>query len=372
MPSSGPGRSAILSERRNAVPDFTVIRLNQQIAETLAALPQKSFAASFGMGDGAPNLTIAVGDLVAVTIFEAASGGLFSGDPGSLGGSKSVTLPPQPVTRNGTLSIPYVGQVRAAGLTPEQVGRQIEIQLKDKAIEPQVVVTVTQSTTHVTVAGDVAKPSRVPLSLRGDRLLDIITTVGGPRGRDYDTFVRLTRGRLSRTVNWARVIRDPSQNIYVRPDDLIYVYTDPQTYTVFGATARNTILPLDTEHVTLVEAVGRAGGLLDVRADPRGVFVFRFEDPETYQLVRPQHPGARPPNPTAAGIPVVYLLNMKDPAGYFAAQRFLIRNDDIIYVTNAASVDLQKAIGIISGSLTGTIGTAATNYGSAQVLVGAE
>ena len=56
------------------------------------------------------------GDMVAVSIFEAASGGLFSGETGTLGGgSKSVSLPEQPVSRNGTLSIPYVGQVRAAG-----------------------------------------------------------------------------------------------------------------------------------------------------------------------------------------------------------------------------------------------------------------
>jgi polysaccharide export outer membrane protein len=354
LPSAGPGRSAIVSRAERAVPEFTVIELDQTIAEILASHSAESLAATFGMGDGAPNLTIGVGDQVIVTIFEAASGGLFSGDPGALGGTKSVNLPAQPVARDGTLSMPYVGRVRAAGLTPDQVGRAIEAALQEKAIEPQVVVTVARSdSTFVTVAGDVARPTRVPLTLKGDRLLDIVATVGGSRAPDYDSFVRLTRGGRSATVSLARIVRDPGQNIYVRPDDLIYVYIDPQMFTAFGATARNASFPFQTDRLPLAEAVGRAGGLLDTRADPHGVFVFRYEDPDMYRLIRtlPSDAGGRAPPPEAAGIPVVYKLDLKDPVGLFAAQRFLMQDNDILYVSNAAAADLQKAIAIVSGGI---------------------
>lgn len=353
LPSAGPGRSAIVSEGRNAAPQFTVIALNQTVAELLSSDKADSLAATFGIGDGAPNLTIGVGDQVVVTIFEAASGGLFSGDPSSLASNKNVSLPPQPVARDGMISIPYVGRVRAAGMTPDQVGRAIEAALRDKAIEPQVVVTVTgNASTFVTVAGDVRQPSRVPLTLKGDRLLDVLATVGGSRAPDYDSFVRVTRNGRSATVSLARIVRDPSQNIYVRPDDLIYIYIDPQMFTAFGATARNASFPFQTDRLPLVEAVGRAGGLLDFRADPRGVFVFRYEDPESFQLISGAAPVSHaPPRREAAGIPVVYKLDMKDPVGLFAAQRFLMRDNDILYVSNAASTDLQKAIGIVSGGV---------------------
>ncbi len=359
LPSSGPNRSAILSENESAAPQFTVIALNQTISEILASQPADNLAATFGMGGGSPNLTIGVGDQIVVTIFEAAAGGLFSGDPNSISGSKSVSLPPQPVARDGTLSMPYVGRVPVAGRTPEQVSEAIEAELKDKAIEPQVVVTVASAaSTFVTVAGDVAKPSRVPLSLKGDRLLDIIATLGGSRAPDYDSFVRLTRNGRSATVSLARIVRDPGQNIYVRPSDLIYVFTDPQTFTAFGATARNATYPFQTDRLTLAQAVGRAGGLLDRRADPRSVFVFRYEDPKMYQLIRAAQVGGgnQIPAPEAAGIPVVYKLDFKDPVGLFSAQRFLMRDNDILYVSNASSISLQKALGIVSGSL----GTAAT------------
>jgi len=222
------------------VPPFAVIALDQPIAELLASRQSHNLADTFGVGSGAPVLTLGVGDRVVVTIFEAASGGLFSGDSGTIGGTKSVSLPPQPVSRNGTLSVPYVGQVRAAGSTPAEVQRAIEAALKDKAIEPQVVVTVTESpSTFVTVAGDVAKPGQLPLNLGGDRLLDTIATAGGSRAADYNSFVTLTRGGSNVTVSLARIVRDPGQNIYLRPDDQLYVSTDPQSYTAFGATARN-------------------------------------------------------------------------------------------------------------------------------------
>lgn len=352
LPSAGPGRSAIVSEARNPAPDFTVIELNQSVAELLASDAPDSFAATFGMGDGAPSLTIGVGDQVVVTIFEAAAGGLFSGDPGSFGGNKFVNLPAQPVARDGLISIPYVGRVRAAGMTPDQVGRAIEAALQDKAIEPQVVVTVTGSPSNfVTVAGDVGHPSRVPLTLKGDHLLDVITTVGGSRAPDYDSFVRLTRAGRSATVSLARIVRDPRQNIYVRPDDLIYVYIDPQMFTAFGATARNASFPFQTDRLPLAEAVGRAGGLLDLLADPRGVFVFRYEDPDMLRLMSGVLPVSTVTAQTAAGIPVVYKLDMKDPVGLFAAQRFLMRDNDILYVSSAPATELQKAIGIVSGGI---------------------
>lgn len=356
LPSSGPSRSAIVAQASDPTPEFAVVKLDQSLAEALASRPPESFASAFGMGDGIPTLTIGVGDVVIVTIFEAASGGLFSGDPGAAGGTKSVSLPPQPVARDGTLSVPYVGRVRAAGRTPTEVSDAIQAELKDKAIEPQVVVTVQESrSTFVTVAGSAV--GRIPLSLKGDRLLDVLVAAGGVGSHEFDTFVRLTRNGRSATVSLARIIRDPNQNIYVRPDDLIYIYTDPQTYTAFGATAANTVFPLPVERVTLIDAVGRAGGLLDNRADPRSVFVFRFEDPKYFQLIA-ERSHATPPVTSEAGIPVVYTVNLKDPVNYFAAQRFVMRDNDIIYVSNAASVELQKVLGIVSGNLSSAVGSA--------------
>lgn len=361
LPSAGPGTGLIVQGGQLSKPPFAVVALNQPVADFLAAQGPASFAGTFGMGGGAATITLGVGDTVAVSIFEAASGGLFTGEAGTLGGgTKSVRLPEQPVSRNGTLSIPYVGQVRAAGLTPVEVQRAIEAALKDKAIEPQVIVTVTASpSTFVTVAGDVTQAGRVPLNLGGDRVLDLIATTGGTKAADYNTFVRLTRGNSSATVSLARIVRDNDQNIFLRPNDLLYIYADPQVYTAFGATLRNATVPFNTDRLTLAEAVGAAGGLNDQRADPRGVFVFRYENAEYFDAIRQASPETvGDPDTTSAGIPVVYKLDFKDPRGFFAAQRFLMRDNDVLYVSNAPSTDLQKLLAVFTGGI-GSVGAAA-------------
>lgn len=350
IPSAGPGTSQVESEGNASISSYDLVELTSQIADLLANNSYEDFAGSFGEGTGAPDLRIGVGDIVVVTIFEAASGGLFSGSADALGGaSKNISLPPQPVARNGLITVPYAGQIRAAGLTPAQVQANIEAALSNKAIEPQVIVTIAQNaSTFVTVAGDIGGPGRVPLGLGGDRLLDVIAVSGGSRAPAYDTFVRVTRNSQPVTVSLARIINDPGQNIYLRPDDQIYVIADPQIFTAFGATSRNATFPFETDRLTLAEAVGRAGGLLDARADPHGVFVFRYERPELYSLISGGHPA---PAAEPAGIPVVYQLDMKDPNGFFAAQRFLMRDNDIIYVSNASSVSVRKFLSVIGAGV---------------------
>jgi len=353
LPSAGPGTQQVVSgSGQSGASPFDVLDLDQNLAEAVSSRPTTSLA-GFRTGGAAPNLVIGVGDLVAVTIYEAASGGLFSGDTGAIGGAKNVTLPPQPVSRSGTISVPYAGDIRAAGLTAAAVEDNIEAALRDKAIEPQVMVTLTENpSSFVTVAGEVGSPGRIPLNLDGDRVLDVIAAAGGSRSPAYDSFVRVTRGSESVEVKLARIVEDPAQNIYLRPDDQIYVTTDPQTFVAFGATAQNAIFPFQSDKLTLAEAVGRAGGLLDSRADATGVFVFRYEDEDLYYAMGGKRSGG------PAGVPVVYRLDLKQPASYFAAQRFLMRDSDIIYVSNAPSTDLQKFIGILTGGL-GSAATAA-------------
>ena len=191
----------------------------------------------------------------------------------------------------------------------------VQTALKDKAIEPQVIVTVTSSpSTFVTMAGDVGIPGQLPLALGGSRLLDAI--VG--RWRAEGSLLQYLRDahpqRRQRDGDLGEFVRDPRQNIYLQPIDLIYVNVDPQVYMAFGATSRNATVPFKHGPSDSAEAVGQAGGLSDLRADPRGVFVFRYEDPDIYAAIRAIQPDALgSPSTTSAGVPVVYKMDMDDP-----------------------------------------------------------
>jgi polysaccharide export outer membrane protein len=124
----------------------------------------------------------------------------------------------------------------------------------------------------------------------------------------------------------------------------------PQSFTAFGATGANAQIPFSSEKMTLVEALAKAGGLQDLRSDPAGVFLFRFEPPSIVKtLGRPQV--ATGPEGSS---PVVYRLDLRNAKSYFLAQRFPIRDKDIIYVANADLNELQKFFTLLN-TLTGPV-----------------
>ena len=90
--------------------------------------------------------------------------------------------------------MPYAGAVRALDRTPAEVQQSIVAALKNRAIEPQVVVALAnQNTSLVSVLGEVNTPARLPVSAAGEKILDTITRAGGPKGQGFDTWVMLER-----------------------------------------------------------------------------------------------------------------------------------------------------------------------------------
>ena len=219
-----------------------------------------------------------IGDVVSVTIFEAAAGGLFIPAEAGVRPGNFITLPSQAVDHNGNISVPYTSGIRAQGRTAPEVQKAIVDALKNRAIDPQVVVSlVDQRTSLISVLGEVRTPSRFPASAAGEHLLDTITRAGGPSGQGFDTWVMLERGRRREIVPFGALVYNPANNIYTHPDDTIYVYREPQTFVAFGATGKQGQYSFDAWRISLAEAVGKASGLDDTKAEPGAVFLYRGE-----------------------------------------------------------------------------------------------
>jgi polysaccharide export outer membrane protein len=202
----------------------------------------------------------------------------------------------------------------------------------------------TNISNSVTVTGEVIAGARIPLSLRGDRILDVIATAGGVRAPVNETFVSLGRNNTTVRLPMQALLSNPQENVYMRPGDILTLMREPQTYTAFGATGRKSLRPFDAIGVSLEEAVAKTGGLLDLQSDPQGVFVLRAEPVNVAREIDPSfkiEPGQTTVN-------VVYQANMRDPSTYFWARRFQIRNKDIIYVATAPLTEVQKTMGILS------------------------
>jgi len=354
LPTAGPTASDVKSQEvKDNLARFDLVDIDDNVVAALLALPAESFHVRFKKYGRPPQPKIGIGDSLVISIWEAAGGGLFGTSPTDhvSAGSRSVTIPEQVVGRDGGVSVPFADRVPAAGRLPVEVQKAIEQRLAEKAIEPQVIVTVTKSLSNsVTVAGEVVAGARVPLSLKGDHLLDLIAAAGGARSPVYETFVRLSRDGITATIPMEALVSDPAENIYAYPSDVLTLVRLPQSFTAFGATGLNTQVNFTAERMTLVEALAKAGGLQDLRSDPGGVFLFRFEPPGIVNaLGRPQlHTG-----PDGSS-PVVYRLDLSDAKSYFLAQRFAMHDKDIIYVANADLNELQKFFTLLN-TLTGPV-----------------
>jgi polysaccharide export outer membrane protein len=343
MPTNGPANYDVLSGpgHPDSLP-YGLVKITPQVLGILAN-NEPRLATAFADRRVPSEIRFGVGDIVSVTIYEAAAGGLFIPAEAGVRPGNFVTLPNQAVDANGNITVPYTSGIRAKGLTPPQVAQLIVNALKNRAIEPQAVVSlVDQRTSLVSVLGDVRTASRFPASAVGEHLLDAITRAGGPVSQGFDEWVMLERGGRREIVPFGALVYEPANNIYVHADDTIFLYREPQTFLGFGATgssitAINKQYPFDAWRISLAEAVAKASGLDDTRAEPKGIFLYRGESRAVAEQL-----GVNVLQFDSPVIPVIYNLDLRDPAGYFLATKFQIRNKDVLYVSNATTTEIAK------------------------------
>ena len=283
---------------------------------------------------------------MAVSIFEAAAGGLFIPAEAGVRPGNFVSLPNQNVDLNGFITVPYAGAVKANGRTPAEIQQDIVKAIGNRAIEPQVVVSlVTQNTSLISVLGEVRTPARLTANAAGERVLDLIARAGGPAGPGWETWVTLERAGKRATVPFGALVYQPANNVWVHPGDTIYVYREPQIFLAFGAFGGERKFGGDAGcrsrsicgRSTWRRRWPRRGGLADGQAEPAGVYVYRREPRELAERL-----GVDCSKFVGPLVPVVYNADFRDPAGFFLASKFEMRDKDVLFAANAATVDTAK------------------------------
>lgn len=346
LPSSGPTKHQVIMAERQAANDigFKIIDVTSSAIpvanqpptldlSTLRALDRSGRVDLIGPGDG---LSISIFE-VGATLFGSGSTavGVESGNQASAvldPSAKSKSLPSVVVNEAGQIKLPYIGVLTVKGKTTDQIARMIERGLAGKSQMPQVLVELSTNVTNtVLVSGAVAKPGRQALTLGRERLLDAIASAGGTGTQDgpQSTLVRFTRDGKTADIYLEAIDSGSSADLVLLPGDRIDLLRRPRTYSVFGAVDRVQQFPFDSRNVTLSEAIARAGGPSDTRADPSAVFIFRSED------------GTALP-------PTIYRLDLSKPSSFFLAQKFQMRDKDVIYVANARFTQTRKLVEIIN------------------------
>ena len=338
MPANGPSSWDVWAGQHDPknVP-YAFVRITPKVATVLAKAAPR-LVSDFPDRSRPKDIRFGNGDILSVTIFEASSGGLFIPSEAGVRPGNFISIPAQAVDINGNISIPFAGAIRARGRTQVEVQQAIVDALKDRAIEPQAVVSVIeQRTSLITVVGDVARSSRIPASLTPERILDTISRAGGPSGPGPDIWVSLEREGRRGLAPFGALVYEPANNIYVHPNDTIYLYREPQTFLAFGAFGNQQQIPFGTWRISLAEAVAKSGGLSDAIADPASVFIYRGETREVAEAMGIDCSKFQGPI-----IPVIYNFNFRNPGSQFLATTFEMRNKDVIYVANSVSVEATK------------------------------
>jgi polysaccharide biosynthesis/export protein len=353
LPSAGPSAEQV-QQSATASPETSSIQIvdvNDAVARRLLANQKQSLFSEMFAVSAQSGYVIGAGDVVEVSVWEAPPAALFvssSVDPRSgSSGTRVTALPEQMVNSDGHINVPFAGQIVAAGRSPQQIEADVVQRLKGKANQPQVLVRVIRNNTaNVTVVGEVTSSTRMPLTARGERLLDALAAAGGVRQSVSKMTLQVTRGNQVQALPLDLIIRDPRQNIVLLPGDVVTSLFQPLSFTVLGATGKNEELNFEAQGISLAQALARAGGLQDARADAQGVFIFRLESPAALELN-----GRIVPTTPEGKIPVIYRVNLKDPATFFVAQSFPVQNKDVMYVSNAPAAELQKFLNIVVSAI---------------------
>lgn len=181
------------------------------------------------------------------------------------------------VNEAGEFFYPFVGMTRARGRTVGQIRETLEAELREFIAEPQLEVEVQEFRAHrVTLTGAVEEPGSTTLTNVPLRLLELINTAGMTEESDLRRVV-IRRSGHEYQVNLRAFIEtgQPGQNPILLPDDVVFVppIADNRVFT-FGEIGVGEIR-LGPEGKTLTEVLAAQGGPSRVRADARGIFVFR-------------------------------------------------------------------------------------------------
>lgn len=281
------------------------------------------------------NELLKVGDIVTIYIWESSPAMLFGQSMGVLNGEESKSyseIPVQSINSKGFIQIPFLGDINILNKTIQQAEEYIEQELQPLANSPQVMITLNKSSNKkVTMIGDFKKNDNYDLRPGNNRLLDIISDAGGVNGKINEVSITITRKNQKHTLPLSHILDNPLENIMLQYGDIVSSKINPNKFIALGAINSNTDISFKLDKISLANGLALVNGWQDVRADVSNVYVLRSFTKET----------SNQPNY------IIYSFNLDSAEGLIIASKFLLEDDDVLYIADNKSYEIQKFLNLI-------------------------
>lgn len=246
------------------------------------------------------------------------------------------------IDSRGYLYLPLIGEVKASGLTINELRRKLNDRLKAFVKEPQVEVSIAAFRSQkVFIAGEVQRPGVVPITDQPLTLVDALSQVGGPTEEADYYDVMLTRGDRRARLNIDRLYYagDTSVNVLLQDGDVVSV-PDRLDRKVFILGEVGNAVGVNQARAYVMRRGEMT--LTEVLADAGGVNPFSSASSEVY--IMRANPDIKSPT-QAARNPVVYKLDASEPQALVLADEFPMRPRDVVFVNPTVPTVIGRFIG---------------------------
>lgn len=220
------------------------------------------------------------------------------------------------VRADGSIFYPYVGIVRAAGKTREELRSDLSSELSKSFVNIQVDVTIAEYRSQKAIlSGAYRTPKNIPITEVPITVSEAISLGGSPDDdADLSSF-KLIRDGTTHEIDYEYFARTSSliHDIFIKEDDVLHIpFNDEKVVYVVGEVVKQSNINIRKNNIILSDAIARAGGLSNQTASGSEVYVIR--------------------KATDMNEARIFQINLKSPSGFILASKFELLPQDIVYV----------------------------------------
>lgn len=339
LPNAGPLAGAV--EDTKGIETISVTpELALDMTEQLKAEEQKKIADALAILSSAPpakEYLLQPGDTLDISLWSFSDGSNTTPTAPVMSGPQATKLGTFQIDTAGTITLPYAGRILIANHTSAAARDIIAKRYERLGIvhAPDITITSSASQNGIIVTGSTGEPKVLSWNPGGISLARAITLT---LGNGTSTLSENSALDTSTNAISAAIFRDGKEvdlpipdalnrDIPLRPADKIIIRREPavQVTVIGGGITRDGLYGFSKPQ-RLAAIIAGAQGLNPNAANSTRIFVFRQQKDQK---------------------PVLYIFSWKDGNGLIAAQRFPVKDSDIVYVAESPIVPVSRVLNTI-------------------------